>query len=63
VFVALIAYHAVLAATQAVHAGRDRNWSYAIELGGIAIVATLIVVAAVFAALRSLSGTGKAPTP
>ena len=63
VFVALIAYHAVLATTQAVQAGKDGNWSYAIELGAIAIVATLIVVAAVFAALRSLSRTRKAPTP
>ena len=63
VFVALIAYHAVLATTQAVHAGKDGNWSYTIELGAIAIVATLIVVAAVFVALRSHSGTGKAPTP
>jgi len=56
-FVALIAYHAVLAAIQAVQAGSDRNWPYAAELGAIALVATLIVIAAVVAALRSLSRT------
>jgi hypothetical protein len=63
VFVALIAYHAVLAATQAVDAGDDGNWSYAIELAAIALVATLIVIAAVVAALRALSGTRRPPTP
>ena len=54
-FVAYIAYHAGLAAVRAVRAGRDGNWSYATELGAIAIVATLLVVGAVIAALRGLS--------
>jgi Na+/serine symporter len=63
VFVALIAYHAVLAATQAVDAGDDGNWSYAVELAAIALVATMIVIAAVVTALRALSRTRRRPTP
>ena len=54
-FVAYIGYHAGLAAVRAVRAGRDGNWSYATELGAIAIVPTLLVVGAVIAALRGLS--------
>jgi hypothetical protein len=56
-FVALIAYHGVLAAIRAVEAGDDRNWSYAVELAAIALTATLVVGAAVVAALRAFTRT------
>jgi hypothetical protein len=57
VFVAVIAYHGFLAAIDTAHAVDDRNWSYAVELGTIAIVAMLVVGAAVVAALRSFTRT------
>ena len=52
-FVAAIAYHAVLAAIQAEQAGSDGKWAHAVELVVIAIVATALVVAAVVTAMRS----------
>jgi hypothetical protein len=63
VFVAFIAYHAVLAAMDAVDAAGGGNWLYAVELGAIALGATVLVVAAVVAALRALSRTRSARTP
>ena len=45
-FVADIAYHAVLAAQKAVHAATHSNWSYAVEMTAIAIVAAALVVGA-----------------
>ncbi len=62
-FVALIAYHGVLAAVRAVEAGADGNWSYAVELAAIALAATLVVGAAVVAALRSITRSDRSPTP
>jgi hypothetical protein len=63
VFVVFIGYHAVLAAVRAVRAGRDGNWSYAVELAAIAIVASLLVIAAVIGALRNHSRTARSRTP
>jgi multisubunit Na+/H+ antiporter MnhC subunit len=57
VFVAAIAYHGVWAAIDAVRAADDRNWSYAVEMAAIAVVATAIVVGAAFTALRSTTRT------
>ena len=56
-FVALIAYHGVVAAVDAVEAGADGNWWYAAELAAIARAATLLVSAAVVAALRAFTRT------
>jgi hypothetical protein len=56
-FVAAIAYHAVLAVTEAVHAGDDGHWAHATGLMAIAIVATAIVVVAVIGAARSSTRT------
>ena len=56
-FVALIAYHGVLAAVRAVEAGADREWWYAAELAAIAVVAILLVSAAVVGALRAFTRT------
>ena len=52
-FVAVIGYHAVLAAIEAVQEARDGNWAHAAALAGIALVATAIVTVAVVAATRS----------
>jgi hypothetical protein len=56
-FVALIAYHGVLAAGRAVEAGADHHWWYALELAAIAMVASLLVGAAVVVALRAFTRT------
>jgi multisubunit Na+/H+ antiporter MnhC subunit len=56
-FVVAIAYHGILAAIDAVRAAHDGNWSYAVELAAIALVATAIVVGAAFGALRSTTRT------
>jgi hypothetical protein len=52
-FVALIAFHAVRAASQAHRAASDGNWAHAAELIAIALVATAIVFGALVSALRS----------
>ena len=46
VFVAAIAYHAVRAWGQTARAVSEHNWGYAAELGAIALVATMVVLAA-----------------
>jgi hypothetical protein len=56
VFVAAIGYHAVRAWGQTARAVSDHNWGYAIELGAIAVVATIVVVAAILAAAKSVRG-------
>ena len=50
---AVIAYHAVLAAVRAVQAGADGHWSHAAELAVIALVAGAIVTAAAINAVGS----------
>ena len=57
VFVAAIGYHGVLAAIDAVRAAGDGNWSYAVEMAAIALVAAAIVVGAAFNAVRSTTRT------
>ena len=52
-FVAVIGYHAVLAAVRAVQAGSDGHWGHAAELAAIALVAGGIVAAALVNAVRS----------
>lgn len=54
VFVAAIGYHAVRAWGQTARAVSEQNWGYAAELGAIALVATVVVLAAIDAAVRSL---------
>ena len=53
VFVAVIGYHAALAAIRAAQAGSDGNWGRAIEMTAIALVGTALVMLAVVGALRS----------
>ena len=53
VFVLVIAFHAVRAASQTERAASDGNWGHATELGAIALVATVVVIVAVVSAARS----------
>jgi len=53
VFVLVIAFHAVRAASQTERAASDGNWGRTTELGAIALVATAVVIAAVISAARS----------
>ncbi len=55
-FVAVIAYHAIRAWGQMARAASDHNWGYATELGAIALIATIVVLAAVQAAAKSVRG-------
>jgi len=55
-FVAVISYHAVRAWGQTARAASDHNWGYATELGAIALVATIVVVAAILTAAGSVRG-------
>jgi hypothetical protein len=54
-FVALIGYHAVLAASRAVQAGRDGNWARVATMAAIAIVGSALVIVAVAGAARTRS--------
>jgi hypothetical protein len=55
VFVAVIGYHAVLAAIRAVQAIDDGNWGRAVEMTVIAVVAGAIVTLAILGRARSAS--------
>jgi len=57
VFVLAIGYHGVWAAIHAAEAVGDGNWSYVVEMGLIALVATAIVIGAVANAVRSTTRT------
>jgi hypothetical protein len=48
---------------RSVRAARHGNWPYAVELGAIAVGATLLVIVAVVGAVRGLSRTPRSPTP
>ena len=56
VFAAAIGSHAVRAWGQAGRAVSEHNWGHAAELGAIALVATVVVVAAIQAAANSVRG-------
>ena len=55
VFVAVIGYHAVLAAIRAAQAGADGNWGRVVEMTAIAIFGTALVVLAIAGTVRSSS--------
>ena len=52
-FVAVIGYHAVLAAFDAVDAGGDRSWPRVVGYSAIAFGATVLVVGAIAHEVRS----------
>jgi hypothetical protein len=53
VFVAVIGYHAVLAAIRAAQAGSDGNWGRVVEMSAIALVGTALVILAAVGAARA----------
>jgi hypothetical protein len=55
VFVAVIGYHAGLAAIRAARAVSDGNWGRVVEMAAIAIVGAALVILAIAGTVRSSS--------